>query len=121
MSDSQIAKVNESMPTTAVAVESKEQPVFTRKNGTPDRHELMITLKFELPEYAEGLPNGRVICVDGKTSQEALLEAVNAIAFISQHISNPKGFHRIAPEESDYFDGWQNMMGVRKIPGRKLF
>jgi len=104
---------------TPVAVDSK--PVSTRENGMQDRHELMITLKFELPEYAEGNPKGRFICVNGKTSQEALLEAVNAIAFISQHISNPKGFHRIAPEQSDHFDGWQNMMGVRKIPGRKLF
>jgi hypothetical protein len=119
MSDSQVVNVNGSMPTATVAADSK--PVSTRESGTQDRPELMITLKFELPEYAEGHPNGRFICVDGKTSQEALLEAVNAIAFISQHISNPKAFHRIAPEQGDHFDGWQNMMGIRKIPGRKLF
>jgi hypothetical protein len=110
---------NDSMPIENVAVESK--PVTANQNGeNENERSIGITLKFELPEYAEHIRshglNGRVICVGGDTSQDALLEAINAIAFVSQHIKKPGSFTTMAPEQGDWFDGWRNLMGIHEIP-----
>jgi hypothetical protein len=123
MKNFEAANDNEFMPTDVVAVESK--PVIADQNGeNEDERTIRITLKFDLPEYAEDIRSrglkGRFICVSGDTSQDALLEAINAIAFVSQHIKNPDSFTTMAPEQGDWFDGWRNMMGIRNIPaGRK--
>ena len=119
MKNVKTANSSESIPTEVVAVESK--PVTANQNvENEDERSIGITLKFELPEYAEHIRshglNGRFICVSGDTSQEALLEAINAIAFVSQHIKNPDSFTTMAPEEGDWFDGWRNMMGIHRIP-----
>jgi len=121
--------------------QNETQPKRGMEDGRPT-----IYVDCFLPEYAtfmkERYPDTRTFSneevlvrrtffIDGETSKEAILEAINALAWYAEWIQNPPPPKRedmsfedlsfvrsVAPEESDAFYGWTELMGITEVPKR---